>query len=346
MLIILKYKLKYMININWLEQLEINYSLYKNKKHVKTNFNSKYLKSNFIELDPKTDYYLDSKFITLDGINQANKIKFVFVTLYDGHKLTFYLNNRNDMKEVLLYIRPLFSLIRFMSNVYRDDKMNAHIYFTKLKKLLPDNNVFDVENVNSGFTNLLGDRYIVVWRKEEWLKVLIHEFIHFYDIDGKNVKFINSFDQMGLCLESNKVLLLNEAITDFIAIHLLSSLQSFLFNLDYKNTLEKQIECVYDVCKRVLKHAGFTKPSDIKSDKCPVKLKETTNVMSYYVIKSVLFYNRDQFKSFAFNGIKINETYILNGLVNDLLKWLFNEDFNKLIANKSGDGTSLKMTCS
>ena len=54
-------------------------------------------------------------------------------------------------------------------------------------KILPvANKILSAVNVNSGYTSFYNDlREIVIYRKEEWFKVLIHELMHYYDYDIK-----------------------------------------------------------------------------------------------------------------------------------------------------------------
>jgi L-rhamnose isomerase len=61
-----------------------------------------------------------------------------------------------------------------------------YIYHTSLLKILPNTNVdiLNENNVNTAFTRTCpSNSEIVVFRKEEWFKVFIHETFHSFGID-------------------------------------------------------------------------------------------------------------------------------------------------------------------
>ena len=87
-------------------------------------------------------------------------------------------------------------------------KMNIYLYLTSLEKNLPTSNIhiLNETHVNTAFTTTCPiDSEIVVFRKEEWFKVFIHESIHNFGLDFsmmnneilnkciKNIYKVNSF---------------------------------------------------------------------------------------------------------------------------------------------------------
>ena len=65
--------------------------------------------------------------------------------------------------------------------------MVVFIYSTELTKNLPNSNIdiLDQIHVNTAFTYscIEQSNEIVIFRKEEWLKVLIHESFHNFGLD-------------------------------------------------------------------------------------------------------------------------------------------------------------------
>jgi hypothetical protein len=53
----------------------------------------------------------------------------------------------------------------------------ADIYFSPVKKYYPPNKIFDKSHTNTGYYD--GSK-IVIYRREEWFKVFIHECIHYF----------------------------------------------------------------------------------------------------------------------------------------------------------------------
>ena len=65
-----------------------------------------------------------------------------------------------------------------------------YIYFTSLKKKLPNSNIHILgeNNVNTAFTHTCPvNSEIVIFRKEEWFKVLMHETFHNFALDFSNM---------------------------------------------------------------------------------------------------------------------------------------------------------------
>ena len=67
-------------------------------------------------------------------------------------------------------------------------QVNVYVYFTHFKKHLPQNQVFvlDCINVNTGFAHVCRKDSvtdIVIFRQEEWYKVLLHETFHNFGLD-------------------------------------------------------------------------------------------------------------------------------------------------------------------
>ena len=92
----------------------------------------------------------------------------------------------------------------YVVNMYSSKKcaneLKIFIYHTNLLKLLPETNknILNENNVNTAFTRTCPtNSEIVVFRKEEWFKVFIHETFHNFGLD---------FSEMNLDLYNEKIL--------------------------------------------------------------------------------------------------------------------------------------------
>ena len=78
-----------------------------------------------------------------------------------------------------IYIASIFAPVHCANNV------NIYLYFTDLKKVLPNNgNIIEQIHANTAFTTSCSKNIeIHIYREEEWFKVLIHESFHCFGLD-------------------------------------------------------------------------------------------------------------------------------------------------------------------
>ena len=174
---------------------------------------------------------------------------------------------------------------------------------------MPNSNIYvlDENNVNTAFTTTCPrDSEIVIFRKEEWFKVLIHETFHNFGLDFSitNNELINS------CIlnifDVNSEVNAYEAYTEFWA-EIINSLfcsffslknkmnyNEFLSNVEFYINFERTFSFFQSV--KTLKFMGL-KYKDLysKTDQARINrenlYKEKTNVLSYFILKTILINN-------------------------------------------------------
>ena len=103
---------------------------------------------------------------------------------------TIYLCLPNKSKNILYWntlLKLIFWRINFMRNIANNNKiLEVWIFPSLFKKILPETKIITIDTINSGMTvlnNNCKNGKIYIWRKEELLKVLIHEIIHSFNLD-------------------------------------------------------------------------------------------------------------------------------------------------------------------
>jgi hypothetical protein len=159
----------------------------------------------------------------------------------------------------------------------------ADVILSPIKKYYPESKIFGPENVNTGYSS----NKIVVYRKEEWFKVFIHECFHFFNFE-KNLlskdlatRILNLFPVVS---EVN----LFESYCEFMARTINCKMISSYAKIPFLQLLK--IEKNYSMCHmvNVLHHMGLTYTDILKKNS---GFKEKTNVLAYVVLTNILMYN-------------------------------------------------------
>ena len=237
-------------------------------------------------------------------------LHFIVEELEVEHKLDIY-NRYVDIIIMWFYIL----------NEYGSKKCAASFtiffYFTSLEKNLPESNIsiLDQIHVNTAFTTTCPkDSEIVIFRKEEWFKVFIHETFHNFALDFSDMNnseahkcILNIFK-----VESN--VNLYEAYTEFWA-EIINVLFCSFFSLTNKNDIDTflsnaeffiNFERTYSFFQlvKILDFMSLTyKDLYSETDRSRINrenlYKEKTNVLSYYIIKTVMINNYQGFLSWC-----------------------------------------------
>jgi hypothetical protein len=250
-------------------------------------------------------------------------------SLYERNiKVHFILEEQDNTTNFVDYIDKMIMWI-YILNKYGSNQCSkslvVYLYFTSLEKSLPTTNVgiLNEMHVNTAFTTTCPkDSEIIVYRKEEWFKVLIHETFHNFALDFSDM---NNTDAHNCILDIFKVqsdVNLYEAYTEFWA-EIINALYCSFFSLKNKKHVDEflsnalffiQFERSYSFFQLVktLDFMGL-KYKDLYSTTERSKLlrenlyKENTNVLAYYIIKCVLMNNFQGFLSWC----NINNTSLL-----------------------------------
>jgi hypothetical protein len=243
-------------------------------------------------------------------------------------ELNLVINSKNKMKITEDFLRRSFFL-SFLTGNSKD--INIKLWLSKIKKYLPkprEDLFLGPKEVNSGCSSAYE---ITLWRKEEISKILIHEVIHHLSLeripDLMEIQeyFYSKFD-IKRNVRINFFESYTEMWTNILNIFMIgknlkkSNKKSNKKSLNKTNDILKllNIELLFSLfqCAKVLNFFGYSSFSEFyknegfseegKSD----KFKQRSNVFSYYIGRTLLFYNFDMF-------LKMCYTYNINMIVDN-----------------------------
>jgi hypothetical protein len=233
----------------------------------------------------------------------------IFFIVEDNHvelKLDTY-NTYVDHIVMWLYILNQYASKQCAQTI------TLYFYFTSLEKHLPKSNIviLDEINVNTAFTTTCPkDAEIVVFRKEEWFKVFIHETFHNFGLDFSDMNndivhrcILNIFNvQSDVNLYESYTEfwaeIINALFCSFIALKNKHNVEEFLSNSEFYINIERGYS-FFQLVKTL--HFMGLQYSDLYSKTEHSKInrnnlyKEKTNVLSYYIIKTILINNYPSF---------------------------------------------------
>ena len=245
------------------------------------------------------------------------KVNINFVLFKDKYSLTKYGE----------YVKKIYMWIHFLHTYALNTcskELDIYLYMTPLQKKLPTNQlvVLSPEHANTAFTTGCQKRTeIIIYRKEEWFKVLLHE----------------SFHSFGLDFSSENQTKLNKAIKNMFPIQSEFNLYEAycetwarIFNCLFmcfdpaykKNTNEfvtcvnenLEIECNFSLFQTVkilrfmeLKYENLFANDTYSKEARQQLYREKTNIFAYYVCTNILLCNYPYFLQWC----KENNTSLL-----------------------------------
>ena len=271
----------------------------------------------------ESGYYLTSRINNIIKDRIKNQIKYSCKLL--DREINIYIgleNNKVDYEYYYLVVNCMLSILYFLikskkkSNVKTNEKccqkLDIYIYLTNLKKKLPiKKEIIGKENVNSGYSYICKKHNkIVIYRKEEWFKVFIHESLHAFGFH-KGFSKINIYEQSILNnifkLNKNVKVCLMECYVEVWARLLNITNSAYLNSKSYYNFKKKfykmiEIERIYSIIQvnKILKFMDLTYDKliikNIKNiNNTNYNYKENTNVLSYYVLSTICILNINDF---------------------------------------------------
>ena len=297
--------------------LKIKYNIYDNLNEYEINniknINNDYLNNRFIPNKLKENIQ--------KNIYKYNKL---IVFTYNNYDVTFLLqySNTNEINKIfnkiyILAVRSLIINILFCNL----QSIRYNIILSDLKKSKTiKTKILSPNEINTGSTLAIGYKPINIWRKEELVKVGIHELIHCLRFDIKNYPTdLLKMYYDNFCIETNNcnfddyyncsnLIFPNEAYTESIAqiFNCLFKEIEYSKLLKYNNNnniynkfinnLEKELIYGLFQVKKILNLYKFNSFKDfIKSNKCPSTLVQKTNVFSYFFIRTSILFNLSGF---------------------------------------------------
>lgn len=273
----------------------------------------------------KSQYIQSGPFISnkiRDYIN--NELKYEYKIKFNYKNIDINISycckkNKETIKSIIIKIIRRIIFMMDISKIYKD--VYITIYDTPFKKKLPCtskhicNKDITVHNVNTGFNYL---NNIVLYRREELLKVLVHEMIHLLNIDNKiehmmeNISIIDKF--VGLFCIENTNILVNESYVETWAILLDVYIKLWeKKELNYKNYLKKIIKlrnynCIQ--CAKILIYYNMMSFRELfkMNGICNKKITNSVNVFCYHILKLVNLYKLNKFVT---NHLETNDKYVI-----------------------------------
>ncbi len=228
-------------------------------------------------------------------------------------KVIFIEENTKTKEKMELYSGYLLSIAMWLCIAIKcgeqecSKELDIFIYMTSLKKKLPTGEsivVLNENNVNTAFTSTCPVvSEIIIYRKEEWFKVLMHESMHNFALD---------FSDMNMTVCHQKILdifpvdsdvnlyeayteiwaeIMNALFCSFSGLKDKSKVEEFLSNSEFFLNFERNYS--FFQMAKALNYMGL-KYKDLYSKNSVSELarkklyREKSNVLSYYIIKTVM----------------------------------------------------------
>lgn len=215
--------------------------------------------------------------------------------------LSFDINDDISTAMIRKIIRKIitwfFFITPYATRSCNNDSLNVYVYMTPFQKRLQNKTNKSVEplHCNSGLSDVCGSRSsseIIVFRAEEWFKVLIHETFHNFGLDFSshdNGSYIPSFHKRFGIPDSEYMLC--ETYTDMWArlLHVsYVAFEQYKQSNDKTATYSHHVEFLlfYESLFSIIQASHILSYFGIRYSDLPDKggkFNETTNVFSYYI---------------------------------------------------------------
>ena len=303
----------------------------------------------------KKEYYSSIKFFDFNYVNNLlenqftgrlisniiNEIKYKKIIRIENFSIEIFYNESylNEINNLIFHLILIYDILKKFFNKKQNFKLNLVVFYIDIKKEYDYNkNYISTENINSGF---YFNKQIILYRKEEILKVYIHEILHLFGLDDLNYLKKNNDKKLVEIFNLNSFNFFNESYIEFFAIifHTLyiSCLYSKAYNSIFFN-FEKFMK--YEIIFSLIQTSKFLNYHNLEfldffKRIIYNKYKENTNSFSYIYLKFLLLFNYNKFLDYS---IKYGKPVTFNeNLVIEYLKFLnYNNNFDYLnsIINK------------
>ena len=237
----------------------------------------------------------------------SRKIDIYIILFKDGHSQLKYCNDM--VHQMLMWLRMSF----LYSPSYCGKNIKILIFLTSYTKKLPTStiNILGTNNCNSAVTTSCAkNAEIVIFRREEWFKVFIHETFHALGLDFSSFPCEHLNYKIKKIFPIKSEINLYEAYAEFWAtiINCLFCAYDLLDNkLDKSDFLLYshfciQFERIFSLFQliKILNFMGISYKNLYEKTECSATArkylyKEDTNVFAYYIIKNILLYHYTDF---------------------------------------------------
>ena len=249
---------------------------------------------------------LDSPFISENIKKAIMNLKSSKTIVFTTNKSTITMNVYYTDEDLKDFLNNIIHAICFVFNLSTHNVRNFTInyYLSDFQKMIDINNNYNInefttDEVNSGSCS---NDTINIWRKEEVLKVTLHECIHLLDYDHKNEdEIIKQYYKAKYNIISSSMNIF-EAYTEIWAVlinlYLISRKQK-----NKKTTFAKYIEYEKYLSNYQAHKIFFLKNLGDKG----CDLNKHTNILPYYIVKCEIINNLEKFLDYC---QKNNANYI------------------------------------
>jgi hypothetical protein len=311
------------------------------KKYIKNDKlpNSDLLHSSFVVDECREFMDKKTKYIQINTKIFDKKIT-IYYTLFE---------KKINIKKYEKSIKNILILLHFLllhSKEHKTGSLVIYLYLTPIKKTLPKTSIsiLDQNSVNTAVTTSCNKNgSILLYRKEEWFKVLIHELFHLLCLDFSGLEYNKLKKSISNIFQIKSEYNIAETYSEWWAtiINCLFSSYNILDDVCDKNAFLlygeffiefERIFSLFQVIK-ILDFMGLDYKELISKNNEDIQLRHTlyrekTNVFCYYILKTILLYNYDDFLIFCLQNnsslLKFKKTPQNFDLLYDFIKKKYN----------------------
>jgi len=242
---------------------------------------------------------------------------------WSGHKVTLFVNEED--------CQTIISLIQRVLDKLKPTKpLIADLLFTSAKKFYPPHRIFGPPHVNTGYSS---DK-IVIYRKEEWFKVFIHECFHFYDLEKGLFDSSLRKEILTLFPVESKVNLY-ESYCEMWARTMNCEIISEVTCVPFSTLMYHEKKYAVRHMVNVLHHMGLTY-QDIRKG---CTYQEDTNVLAYVVLTAILLFKdfipTHKFHHYQLNSVKEYTDFLKKNVDDKTLLLLIKETIPQITTTMS-----------
>ena len=292
-----------------------------------------YLNSQYFPKAIKNSILKNSKFI----------IKYNFNVKHRNIEIQFILPHYNaiEFDNYCFYIQLIMNWI-YVANKYACKKcacgknLIIYLFFTDYKKKLNVNKnvILDAININTGISDICSNNSkIIIYRKEEWFKVLIHEIFHNYNLDFSNSDISQVEGIFKKCFFIKSDFKIYEIYCESMA-RMINTLYVGVYSLNYDNyndfydqfKMMFTYEITFSIMQanKILNYMNLDyKTIIMQHTKSLTNYNEKTNIFCYYIGVALIFININKYIDFIY-GNNYNILRFNDKKINNYVKFITN----------------------